>query len=203
MVFVVRVTLTPFLVNFSGHLELNPPLPTATTVFRLIGRPLTRRLWRMALIFVTNASLTIEGRPCQRTVKNSTSSWLSKFFWYLIFQSLKVYLLKLNCGYFFDAHLLTSGLPYFHACSAISFFIFSGRTCRFFFCFFLFLKTVQFSCSWKYRGWGRALDGNVQWATIQFIICRFSEVFRYIHVWDLLLHYFRKFSKKKEKRRKI
>ena len=108
MVFVVRVTLTPFLVNFSGHLELNPPLPTATAVFRLIGRPLTRRLWRMALIFVTNASLTIEGRPCQRTVKNSTSSWLSKFFWYLIFQSLKVSLLKLNCGYFFDAHLLTS-----------------------------------------------------------------------------------------------
>ena len=94
MVFVVRVTLTPFLVNFSGDLELNPPLPTATTVFRLTGRPLTRRLWRMALIFVTNASLTIEGRPCQRTVKNSTSSWLSEFFWYLIFQSYKSFSFK-------------------------------------------------------------------------------------------------------------
>ena len=103
--FVVRITLLLILVNFSGHLELNTPLPIAITVFWMIAPSLTQRLWRMVLILVTNSSLTIKGRTWR--------SW--KFFWYLFFQSLIVSFLKLNFGYFFDAHFLASGLSYFHA----------------------------------------------------------------------------------------
>ena len=112
--FVGRVTLSSFLINFSGYLELNSLLPIAITVFRLIAPPLTRRLWRMALISVTNSSVTIEERPFQDVVKSSTLSWLSQFFWCLIFQSLTVSFLKRHFGYFFDAYLLASGLSYFH-----------------------------------------------------------------------------------------
>ena len=103
--FVVRITLLQILVNFSGHLELNTSLPIAITVFWLIAPSLTQRLWRMFLILVTNSSLTIKGHTWR--------SW--KFFWYLFFQSLTVSFLKLNFGYFFDAHFLASGLSYFHA----------------------------------------------------------------------------------------
>ena len=82
---VVRVTLPPFLVHLSGHLELNIPLPIAITAFRLITSPLAWSIWRMAFISVTNSSLTIEGCPFWGTVKNSTPSWHSKFFWFFIF----------------------------------------------------------------------------------------------------------------------
>ena len=120
--------------KFFVYLELNSLLPIAITVFRLIAPPLTRRLWRMALISVTNSSVTIEERPCQDIVKSATLSWLSQFFWCLIFQYLTDSFLKRNFGYFFDAYLLASGLSYFHTWLAVSFFIFSGRTCRFFLC---------------------------------------------------------------------
>ena len=88
----------------------------------------------MALISVTNSSVTIEERPFQDIVKSSILSWLSQFFWCLIFQSLTVSFLKRKFGYFFDAYLLASGLSYFHTWLAVSFFTFSGRTCCFFLC---------------------------------------------------------------------
>ena len=92
----VRVTLLQFLVNFLEHLKLNTPLPIAIIVFRMFAWPLMRRLWRMALVSVTNSLLTIEGRPFQGTVKNSGLFWLSKFFWYLTSQSLTAFYLKLR-----------------------------------------------------------------------------------------------------------
>ena len=58
----------------------------------------------------------------------------------------------------------------------------------FLFLFLLFLKTVQFSSSWKYRKGVRVWDGNTQGATIQFVIPRFSKVFAYINFLDFIVH---------------
>ena len=64
--------------------------------------------WRMALISVTTYHW-----PLKDVLAEALD--FQKFFWYLIFKSITISLLKLNYGYFFDAQLVASGLPYFQA----------------------------------------------------------------------------------------
>ena len=114
----------------------------------------------------------------------SLSRYCKKFWFFLTFKVLLILDLPVSHSFLFKTKLWVlfwcpfSNLLVTIFLYMVSYFLFDIFHPNLSFCshFLLFLKTFQYSCSWKYRGRGRALDEDIQGATILFIICRFSKV---------------------------